>query len=134
LLANDALKIFESISEKGGQADALNNIAFMEVNMEDYENALQHSLKAMALAREAGQKDVEAFSCLVNGMVSELLGDYPQALEYHLNSLALSHEAGDVPNEGATLINLGIVFRKIGEKEKARSHFESAYKLFRIFK
>src|ERR1044072_5830328 len=33
-LATTALQIFERIKHKGGQADALNNIAFMELNME----------------------------------------------------------------------------------------------------
>ena len=59
-VATEALKIFERIGDKGGQADALNNIAFMEVNTEDYENALQHGLKALALVSLRLRADPES--------------------------------------------------------------------------
>ncbi|MEO6169303.1 MAG: tetratricopeptide repeat protein, partial [Chitinophagales bacterium] len=77
LLSREALAIFESLEDKSGQADSLNNISFMEVNVEDYESALKNSLRALALAKKAGEKDLEAFSSLVIGMVYEALGDYP---------------------------------------------------------
>src|SRR4030095_15117693 len=37
-LSREAFKIFDSINDKAGAADSLNNVAFMEVNVEDYKS------------------------------------------------------------------------------------------------
>jgi signal transduction histidine kinase/ActR/RegA family two-component response regulator len=129
-LATEALAIFERLDDKSGQADALNNIAFMELNMEEFERAMRHGLKALTLALEGDEKDTLAFSLLVNGMLHELLGDYPRALEHHLASLALCQEIQDHAGVGAALINIGIIYRKTGEPAKARKHFEEAMELY----
>ncbi len=129
-LAREALAIFERLDHKSGQADALNNIAFMELNMEEFESAMRHGLKALTLAHEGDEKETLAFSLLVNGMLHELLGDYPRALEHHLASLALCQEMQDHAGMGAALINIGIIYRKTGEPGKARKHFEEAMELY----
>jgi signal transduction histidine kinase/ActR/RegA family two-component response regulator len=129
-LATEALAIFERIEHKSGQADALNNIAFMELNMEEFERAMRHGLKALTLAQEGDEKDTLAFSLLLNGMLHELLGEYPRALEHHLASLSLCQEIQDHAGVGAALINIGIIYRKTGEPGKARKHFEEAMELY----
>lgn len=131
LLSREALIMFEELDDEGNQAASLNNIAFMEVNIEDYENALKNSLRASSLAKKSGDVDIEAFALLVTGMVYEILGEYPLALEHHLSSLKQSHITNHYENKGAALLNIGIVFRKIGELKKAKEHFEEAYTIFK---
>jgi signal transduction histidine kinase/ActR/RegA family two-component response regulator len=129
-LATAALEIFEHLGHKGGQADALNNISFMELNMEDFAPAVEHGVRALALAEQSGDREVLVFSLLVNGMLHEMLGDYNRAMEHHHRSLALAREITDHSAEGAALINSGSVSRKIGDRKRAKENFEQALQIF----
>ena len=87
--------------------------------------------KSLALARELGDKRVEADSLRELGNVANRLVEYDLAVPFYQQSLALTRELGDLRGESATLNNWASVEWDLGELDAARTHYEQALELYR---
>ena len=72
--------------------------------------------QAALLARQAGDKAIEAVSLLALGRVYDLLGEKQQALQSYNQSLPLWRAVGDRAGEATTLNNIGAVYDALGDK------------------
>ena len=87
--------------------------------------------RALELAKELGNKRIEADSLRELGNAANRLVEYDLAVPLYAQSLLISHELGDKRGESATLNNWGAVEWDLGELEAARSHYLAALALYR---
>ena len=87
--------------------------------------------KALELARQTGDRHVEADSLRELGNVANRLAEYDVAVPLYEQSLRLSRELGDKRGESATLNNRASVEWDRGELDAAHEHFEKALVLYR---
>ena len=73
----------------------------------------------MQIAKELGDKALEAQACYSLGNTFTLLRDYEQAIEYHLRHLQIAQELNDRVGEGRACWSLGNAHTALGNHEKA---------------
>jgi tetratricopeptide (TPR) repeat protein len=72
-----------------------------------YQQATEHHQQALALARDIGERLVQARALGNLAIVADMQGHYQQAVEPMRQALALHRELGDQFGEAITLSNLG---------------------------
>jgi tetratricopeptide (TPR) repeat protein len=87
--------------------------------------------QSLELARELGEKRIEADNLRELGNVANRMADYDIAVPLYQQSLALARELDDKRGESATLNNWASVEWDLGELDAAQSHFLEALALYR---
>lgn len=77
------------------------------------------SRKTLQIAREIGDRAVEAQACYSLGNTYTLLRDYDKAILYHSNHLQIAQELLDRVGEGRACWSLGNAYTALGNNEKA---------------
>ena len=90
------------------------------------QKAMECCEKALAIAIEIGDRQVERIGNSNLGAVFESLGKHQKAKEYYEKALAIAMEIGDRKEEGIINANLGDVFRSAAENQKAKEYYEKA--------
>ena len=91
-----------------------------------YDKAIEHFKKALAINVELERKDGIA-SCLNNiGGVYQAWGQNKEALEYYKKSLAINEELKNKDVIASGLNNIGLVYQAWGQYDKAIEHFKKA--------
>lgn len=83
-------------------------------------------LKAVRLARDLGQKDVEAAALGNLGLVYLARNEKDKAEEHHLESLRIDREAGIVEGEAVNLGRLGLICQGHGRSDDALEYLKEA--------
>lgn len=78
------------------------------------------------MAKELGDRAVEAQACDSLGNTYTLLRDYPTAVEYHLRHLEIAQQLKDKVGEGRACWSLGNAYSAMGNHEKAL-HFANLH-------
>jgi len=125
-----ALKISESIAYQIGKGGALNSIAIIYDEMEDYQQALEYYLKA----REIYKAQDASFSLSVLyfniGHTYYILKNMSLAEKNLRSALVLSDRLNDEVGEGYALSYLGEIATKQRNHEQAYQHFVKALAIF----
>ena len=87
--------------------------------------------KSLALAREMGDKRIEADCLRELGNIANRMCDYDAAVSLYRQSLAYSQALGDLRGESATLNNWATVEWELGDLAAAQAHYEQALGLYR---
>lgn len=87
--------------------------------------------RALTLAREAGDKRIEADCLRELGNVANRRCEYDLAVPLYQQTLTLARELDDLRGESATLNNWATVEWELGELEAAKAHFGEALGLYR---
>ena len=116
---NQALTIFESISDKYWLSVIYSNIGLVYSRIGERQKALEFYEKSLPFARDIGDKESEGTLLGNIGAVYYNLGEFQKALEYFNKSLALARAAGDKEGEARHLSNIGLVYSDLGEHQKA---------------
>ncbi|MFX1254597.1 MAG: tetratricopeptide repeat protein [Promethearchaeota archaeon] len=97
----------------------------------DYDRALAHHEKALAIQKLTNNKIAiaESLDCL--GLIYDLKGDLDQALEYHQQSLTLKETVGNKQSIAASLNNIGIIYYLKGDLDQALKNYEQSLTYFR---
>jgi diguanylate cyclase (GGDEF)-like protein len=95
----------------------------------DHETALEHGLHALALAREASDRRLEARSHNDLGLIFGARADYHGALEHLLQGMERM-PAEDDRHAGSLLNNIGNVYIELGEPDQALDFFRRAGSAF----
>jgi CHAT domain-containing protein/Tfp pilus assembly protein PilF len=82
--------------------------------------------RALQLARDEGNANLEAVIIGQLGNVHKRLGDHPRALELLNRSLDMKRRLGDRLEEGKTLSNLGLLYWETGEYSRATDVLQGA--------
>ena len=111
------------MAEKGQQ------VADSYVNIKDFQNAINYLEMYLEIAREAGDRVIEATVYCNLGNAYNSLGDFQKAIEYHERDLKISKEVGDRAGEGIAYCNLGIAYDSLGDFQKAIEYHERHLKI-----
>ncbi|MEM7246331.1 MAG: tetratricopeptide repeat protein [Acidobacteriota bacterium] len=96
-----------------------------------FDEAREHLERALALAREDGDRPAEALALDRLGTLASREGGLAEAREHHDEALALERSLGDRHQEAVVLLNLGTVDFEQGRMEEARACFEASLALQR---
>ena len=77
--------------------------------------------QALAVSRQAGQRDDEAYLLLKLGELARILGDFPTALARQQSALDLWRELGDPLGTGRALVTMSQVYLATGNQVAAES-------------
>ena len=86
-----------------GRRSCLGNLGIAYKNLGDARKAIEYHEKALAIAREIGDRRAEGAALGNLGIAYEDLGDARKAIEYYEQALAIAREIGDRRGEGAAL-------------------------------
>lgn len=126
-LANRAILLADRHNMKQGQAYA--SMGARQINLENYEGAIQNYEKALAFNQVAGKEVSRAKNYESLGHCYEQLLEYNKALSNYKNNLALQKQ---LKNESGVAIahnKLGLVYFEQKNYQQAMSSFQEALKL-----
>jgi tetratricopeptide (TPR) repeat protein len=120
-LYHDALKMYEEVGDRAGQAATLNNIGGVYHSIGQLDKALEYYHQALPIRVEERDRAGVAQTLNNIGGVYDSIGQLDKALEY-LNM----EEVGDRAGRAATLTNIGRVHDSIGQPDKALEYYQQA--------
>ncbi len=112
------------------QADALNNIAYIEKKRGQINNAITNNEKSLKLSKEIGDKNGVAYSLNNIGVIYYNQGTNDKALEYYGRSLEIREDIGDNSGIASTLINIGTIYFDERNMAKALECFNKSLMLY----
>lgn len=81
--------------------------------------SVKHCRRSLQIAKQLGDKALEAQACYSLGNTYTLLTDYEKAIEYHLRHLEIARELEDRVGEGRACWSLGNAHKALGHHEEA---------------
>lgn len=115
----EVLALERTLSDRRGEARALNNLGVLEYNRGDFGAALEAYEPALALARELGDRLQEAALLHNLGTAYYGLGDYERALDGFEQALAIRRPAGATNGEVRTEIAIAHARLRLGQSAPA---------------
>ncbi|HEV7899567.1 MAG TPA: tetratricopeptide repeat protein [Planosporangium sp.] len=117
--------------DSAGEAQALNGLGAVHMQLGRYEPAAEHLQQAITLFREAGDQVGQARALGNLGSLEAQLGRHAPATGHHERALALFRRAGDRVGEAHALNCLGIIEQRLGRYWLAADHHEQALAVYR---
>ncbi len=96
-----------------------------------YQEALQKFDAARSLYQMLRNRDKEAETLNIMGLISNRLGERQQALNYYKQALSGSQTVGDRPKQAVILNNIGAFYYALGEKQQAIDYYNQVLSLIR---
>ncbi|GIV29204.1 MAG: hypothetical protein KatS3mg028_0270 [Bacteroidia bacterium] len=124
-----ALKIYDEIGNKNGQAINLLNIGIIYDNQGDYTKALKYYFKALQIIEEIRDKKSQAINLVSIGVAFKEQGNYNKALEYYFKAKSLNDEIGNKRGQAINLGNIGIIYDEQGNYTKALEYYFKALQI-----
>ncbi|MDW8438522.1 MAG: tetratricopeptide repeat protein [Chloroherpetonaceae bacterium] len=121
-----ALALYETLGDKRGVANALNDIGNVHSNVGDYSNARRFHQQSLAIRRELGDKQGVAKSLGNLGGVCLALADYSQALRYYQECLLMFEEIGDKRNVANALNLIGNAYCSLADYPSAMQRYQQS--------
>jgi tetratricopeptide (TPR) repeat protein len=115
-----ARQLYEHAADANAQVGVLNNIGYSYALLGDYRQALDFCERAVAGARDLGERNWESYAAGSLGYIHHQLGDYPQAADWYERAAVLCREVGERYYEANSLECLGDVQRDAGDLVTAR--------------
>ena len=121
-----ALKIYQSIQDREGEAHSLGNLGLAYYNLGDYKRAIDYYNQSLTIASAIGDLLGEAISLGNLGPAYDNLGDYKRAIDYQIQSLTIARAIGDRLGEAKSLNNLGVALLDSGNPKAAEENLRNA--------
>jgi diguanylate cyclase (GGDEF)-like protein len=129
-LFTQALEAARMGASESDIAMSLNNLGYVySTDLADYELALDHHLKALAIRERLGDEADVALSLNNIGIVYSRLRDNDRALDYFERALVLRRRLGTAPRVAGTLHNIGDAHLERGDLEAALQAHQEALDL-----
>lgn len=128
-LSVEALAASKRLSYKRGVFGGNYYLAMSYVNMDRYDNALDHVLHARELAEKGN--DITRLGMIYNltGNIFREKKSHEKALYYYNKTLDIARKNGDSEGEATTLNNMGNILMDKAEHGDALRYYEAALKL-----
>ncbi|MBI2568308.1 MAG: tetratricopeptide repeat protein [Candidatus Schekmanbacteria bacterium] len=126
-----ALKIWEEIADRSGQARAWLEMAQIALDRGDAEEAMALCTRARDHCRGAGDDRHEGIALAYAGIIAHDQADYAAAEQYSREALAIHTRIGDRRGSGNTLNNLALVLAEMGRRGEALALYEEALQTHR---
>jgi tetratricopeptide (TPR) repeat protein len=128
-LYQDALKMYEEVGDRAGQATTLNNIGMVYYGTGQPDKALEYYQQALPITEEVGDRAGQASTLNNIGMVYYGTGQPAQALEYYQQALPLMEQVGNRAGESVTRYNLAMIYRVQGKLREAAEELKQVVQL-----
>jgi class 3 adenylate cyclase/DNA-binding SARP family transcriptional activator len=129
-LAQQALKLAESIGDAAALAQAHNILGILANSRGDLDGARDHLQRSLALAEDLG--DLSAHIAALNNLALAFTasGENEQALSLSETALALCASQGDRHREAALHNNMADLLHAMGRSQEAMEHLKQAVTIF----
>ncbi|MBI4930613.1 MAG: tetratricopeptide repeat protein [Bacteroidetes bacterium] len=117
-----ALSLSKTLKWKKGEANAYNNLGYLNIYEDDYAQAMINSLAGLKLSEENDDKKNIAFSYSNIGYVYQMQKNNDDALKYFLDALEIRKKLGDKYDIGFSYSYLGNFFSSLGNIEEAMKY------------
>jgi tetratricopeptide (TPR) repeat protein len=126
-LANENMKKSESLANnKRKLASTYAALGLAFVRMGNVDGALSSFIKGLELAKDLGDRDMQAVMLNGIGMVYNHKGELDKALSYYEKSLSLATNEKTKEN---TYNNIAVVYREKGDYQEAVKYFKKAIEI-----
>jgi tetratricopeptide (TPR) repeat protein/DNA-binding SARP family transcriptional activator/DNA-binding XRE family transcriptional regulator len=112
------------------QAAAHLNLSTYHLYQSHHRQAIEHSIRMLALADRSGWVDGQGAALTNLGALYHMSGQLAQAADHFARALTIDRRLGDVAGEAVDLNWLGIVWWHRGRLEQAVDHHTRALRLF----
>jgi signal transduction histidine kinase/Tfp pilus assembly protein PilF len=126
-----ALTISKELSNKKGEADALNRLGTVYYYFSDYNKAIEYYIQSLTIREKIDDQPGIAGSYNNIALIYDAFKDYDKALEYTLKSFDVNKALGDKEKMAANLNNLGVFY---SEKKNNALAFDSYQKSLDLYK
>lgn len=116
----------EALQDFAAEAAWQNHLGEIYYHLGQVDRATDHYQRALAIARELGNRRDEGLSLGNLGTAYTDMLRWEEAFRCYEQGLAISREIGDRQGEGTSLGNLGRVYAYMGQMDKAISHYDQA--------
>ena len=130
-VAGAGLAAAQACGDLTAQTGALLSIADANFRQGHYQQAIDHSTRALDTARRTGWADGEAAALNNLGNLHDISGRPREAAEFHRTALALNQRIGRLPSQYNNLVNLGITYHHLGELDTALARHTDALAISR---
>lgn len=126
---NQALKLWELLRERAGQADTLLNLAYLNHAAKNLSAAEQYYQRSIESARNAEYPRGIATAYAAFGHLLNISGERQEAWDYYNQSLKISEGIGDVPVQCMAFEGIAYMYAGLGENDKAIDYYLKALAL-----
>lgn len=130
----EALVLWQKISDRAGEAAALNALARVHDNLNEVDQALNYFNRAMQVRREIKDRAGEASSLSGIANIYNGRGNRQKAEELFLQVLQIRRELKDRRGEAGTLHDLGVAYQGLNQRAKAAEYYQQALQIRREIK
>jgi predicted ATPase/DNA-binding CsgD family transcriptional regulator len=116
----ESIRLAEASDDGWCLADSVETLAWTHVNQDDHAAARPLFERALALSAEHGNRHVEAWCWLGQGVGTTHRGDFAQAKRELTTATAVAIDAGDIIVRGSAQATLAWVHRVMGDLDTAR--------------
>ncbi|NER47539.1 MAG: CHAT domain-containing protein [Symploca sp. SIO1A3] len=113
-----ALTIYQEISDRQGEAKSLNRLGSAYNSLEEYQKAIDSYQQSVEIFQQIGYLWGEANSLRNLGSVYYSLEKYQKAIDFDQQNLEIERQIGNRRGEAASLGNLGNAYYFLGEYQK----------------
>lgn len=117
-------------SDVAAEARALLDLGEIDVRTGQYDQAIDHVQRALALPDGLSGSIPTARALRYLAMANQFTGRYDRATDHLEQAVEVSREAGDRPGEASGLGNLGVIHQLTGRYEAAAEHHRRAMAVF----
>ncbi len=111
-----ALKIYQDIGDRQGEANSLLNLGNAYAQLGQYERAIEEYYQpSLTIARDIGYRIGEVYSLSGLGIACTHLGQHDEAIKHHQESLEIAKAIGNHQGESNALGNLGNIYQSLGQ-------------------
>ncbi|GAB3840733.1 BTAD domain-containing putative transcriptional regulator [Dactylosporangium cerinum] len=128
--AEENLRIRTTLSNPAREAEALNAVGWYHARVAQHDAADGYCRRALALCREHGFLETEAYTRDSLGYIARHRGRPAEALRHYGRALELRRMLGDTYQEGDTLTHLGEVYEELGRPKDAAAAWRAALALY----
>jgi len=107
------------ITDPALNAVHLTDLAGCHFSLGEYRQAIDLNARALAIARDIGNRELESSELIGLGNCQSRLGEYRQAIDLYTQALAINRDTGNRQGEGSTLGNLGSCHDSLGDYRQA---------------
>lgn len=125
-----AFELYQTTRHRRGQANALNSIAWLEIELGHLESAISHGRDALRLQEEDHEKQGEAEVLDTLALAYHHLGLHQQAADCYRRALQIFQSFGNRRHEAAVLTRLADSYHATGDISAARATWEAALAVY----
>ena len=119
-----ALGLWRTVGDQSGEADTLQGIALVYVDLAEARKALDYLGQALPIERAIGDRGKQAATLSARGSMYHFLGQNEKALDELNQALALMQAVDSGAGEAGTLRAIGDVYYQSGDWQKALGYYE----------